>query len=876
VATPLSIVFLLAFVPWAAPRFQVPVREPEVLSVAGHDFRREKLENGLEVLAVRDADDATVSVFVVYGAGQRMEGELTTGLAHLTEHAMYTGTARTGADKHDARVRELGGESNAFTREDYTLFYDHHLPAAALDEVLAMEADRMRGITFDARAFVHERSRLEHEEETTYTGAMERGEALEALVFQRHPYGAGVLVAKHTCAPRLPIETVHAFYDTWYRPDHAAVVVVGPGDPAQAAGAIRQAFGALEPGPEVPPIPEEPFASPSGEVRLPSTLTQERVVMAWVGPALHEAENGYVDRLALQLCARALVDRALDSKSNLEAQMGERIDRDLFTLATAGAGARERLESEVTELRGEGIAAEALEKVKARVLADFRAFPLRSRPYFALAGNAGVYAALGEPEYLAHYEERIAAIGVADVRAAVQRWLGTERATVVRFQPDAASQAKDWPKDNRKLLELAQGADESGDLPRAIAAYQELLERQPSRMNQVIYLYSLGDLRLRSGDLHGSKAELERALAVVEYPAVRELLNQVEERLRAEEPAAAAPPAAAPQSAEPATAPSTRPPASDVASGFVPSGLGVRSNDTIPAAFASEAAEVMASLERWRGLVFLHELDLSFVPASQSHDKLKGWYDPDTRKLVVVDDGDSKFARGTMLHEMMHALQDQHFDLARLQREAEPRGKDASRSLSALIEGEAMLAVAELMNYDFESHASLPATGALDEARFEKLFNYGAGMRFVRSLREAGGWAQVDAAWRRPPSASAEVLHPDRWLAGVEPRRLDAADFGLAAEAAHGPFAAGGEYGLSLFLARCEATRADSARLSARLAGDLQATSAKTDADAAPAGPWLLEFYDELGAQAFVEACARTGAGVTAHDLGHGRVRVER
>ena len=115
------------------------------VSVGEHVFHRRQLDNGLRAVAVRDEGE-NVSVFVVVGVGKRQETSETTGLAHLTEHAMYTGTERTGPGEHDRRVKEMGGKSNAFTREDYTLFYDHCVPLQHLDEVLAMEADRLREI----------------------------------------------------------------------------------------------------------------------------------------------------------------------------------------------------------------------------------------------------------------------------------------------------------------------------------------------------------------------------------------------------------------------------------------------------------------------------------------------------------------------------------------------------------------------------------------------------------------------------------------------------------------------------------------------------------------------------------------------------------
>jgi len=223
--------------------------------------------------------------------------------------------------------------------------------------------------------------------------------------------------------------------------------------------------------------------------------------------------------------------------------------------------------------------------------------------------------------------------------------------------------------------------------------------------------------------------------------------------------------------------------------------------------FAADADAILAELEAWRGLRFREDLVVSIVPQSEVEDeRLNGWYESSTKRLVVVEGKTDRMSRGTLLHEMFHALQDQHFDLARLHAEADPLGEDARRALRALIEGEAMLAVSELMNYDFEQHAHLPETGPIDVERFEKIFHYGAGLRYARALREAGGWERVDAAFADPPRTTAEVLHLERlepgYVASSETPELPPSDDAAFPR---------GQYAVALFLAKPEATRARSA-----------------------------------------------------------------
>jgi hypothetical protein len=203
--------------------------------------------------------------------------------------------------------------------------------------------------------------------------------------------------------------------------------------------------------------------------------------------------------------------------------------------------------------------------------------------------------------------------------------------------------------------------------------------------------------------------------------------------------------------------------------------------------------------------------------------------------------------RGVLLHEMFHALQDQHFDLARLHAEVEPLGADAQRALRALIEGEAMLAVSEIMSYDFEQHAHLPETGPIDPERFEKIFHYGSGLRYVRALRDAGGWARVDAAFAAPPRTTMEIFHLERlapdYLAPHERRVHPPPNVVMAPR---------GQYEVLLFLSRPESTRARAAEAAQHV---LLEQAWRADGELV----WKMLFDDPAAAQLAIDAAQAQG-----------------
>ncbi|MEM9156809.1 MAG: hypothetical protein AAGB13_17545 [Cyanobacteria bacterium P01_F01_bin.33] len=221
-----------------------------------------------------------------------------------------------------------------------------------------------------------------------------------------------------------------------------------------------------------------------------------------------------------------------------------------------------------------------------------------------------------------------------------------------------------------------------------------------------------------------------------------------------------------------------------------------------PPEWAHTATSIMTELEQWRGLPFQEDLQVTFQPPQEPG--LNGWYDSETKQLVVTVTDSEPLGRGVLLHEMFHALQDRNFDLYQLKRQSAAH-PDYEQAVSAIIEGEAMLAVSELMNYDFLAHAKLPAEGEVSAEFFEKVFLYGAGMKFILAVRDAGGWEAVDAVFRDPPRATSLIFQPDRYLAGE--REVQPTAPSLRASETLQSQTVRGAYQVQLLLARQAETR---------------------------------------------------------------------
>jgi hypothetical protein len=178
-------------------------------------------------------------------------------------------------------------------------------------------------------------------------------------------------------------------------------------------------------------------------------------------------------------------------------------------------------------------------------------------------------------------------------------------------------------------------------------------------------------------------------------------------------------------------------------------------------------------------------------------EQVAGFYDPHGAQLYLADWLDLALQRPTMAHEIVHALQDQHFDLRRFTRPLRDQS-DEQLARSALVEGDAMVAMLEWQSgQDVTTLAEamfqvdrLEALGGgspkLAQApamvRASLLFPYVHGLRFIRSLRRLHGWGRIDQAFREPPCSSEQILHPEKYLAGEAPDAIEPAPLPLLAQ----------------------------------------------------------------------------------------------
>lgn len=169
--------------------------------------------------------------------------------------------------------------------------------------------------------------------------------------------------------------------------------------------------------------------------------------------------------------------------------------------------------------------------------------------------------------------------------------------------------------------------------------------------------------------------------------------------------------------------------------------------------------------------------------------ELAGYYEPADKTMYLASDLGGPETSATLAHELVHALQDQHYDLGPLL-EYRPDASDLQGAVHALAEGDAMSAMLDqLLEAKGQKAIDIPETLIAVQARAAAQFSssvqsvpdilkrsliapYVDGLSFVHFLRRRGGWAEVDRAWQNPPESTEQLLHPEKFLVHERPLGL--------------------------------------------------------------------------------------------------------
>lgn len=221
-------------------------------------FERFELQNGLRVILHQDISTPMVVVNTLYDVGARDEDENKTGFAHLFEHLMFGGSANI--PDFDAPLQRAGGESNAFTSNDITNYYDL-LPKENLETALWLESDRMLNLAFTDKSLEVQRSVVIEEFKQRYLNQPYGSTWLELrpLVYQNHPYKWATIGKNIQHIEEATMEDVKSFFKTHYHPSNAILTIAGNIDFSETKQLLDKYYGDIPAGQKpVRNLPQEP------------------------------------------------------------------------------------------------------------------------------------------------------------------------------------------------------------------------------------------------------------------------------------------------------------------------------------------------------------------------------------------------------------------------------------------------------------------------------------------------------------------------------------------------------------------------------------------------------------------------------------------
>ena len=250
------------------------------------------LNNGMKVIVKEDHRAPTVAHMVWYKTGSMDEQNGTTGIAHALEHMMFKGTKSLKPGEFSQRVAALGGRENAFTSKDYTAYFQQ-IEKSKLEQVMRLESDRMANLIFDKDEFARE-IRVVMEERRWRTEDQpipQVYEALNAMAFTAHPYHHPIAGWMEDLKS-MTVQDAKNWYDRWYAPNNAVMVVTGDVDAKQVLALAQKYYGKLSRKAVPTTRPQdEPEQRGIRRVTIKAPAENPYVVMAFKAPTLRDVEK---------------------------------------------------------------------------------------------------------------------------------------------------------------------------------------------------------------------------------------------------------------------------------------------------------------------------------------------------------------------------------------------------------------------------------------------------------------------------------------------------------------------------------------------------------------------------------------------------------
>lgn len=410
-----------------------------------------ELDNGMQVAVIENHRAPVVTHMVWYKVGAADEPAGKSGIAHYLEHLMFKGTETRASGEFSQIIADLGGRENAFTSQDYTGYFQTISPQH-LGLMMELEADRMTGLILTDEIIEPER-RVILEERLSRTENNPRSllsEQVAAATWLNHPYRLPIIGWAHEIEI-LSRADLESFYETWYAPNNAVLVVSGDVDPQEVFRLAQETYGKIPPKP-LPPrtrSAEPPQLAPREVVMRDARVDQPAWSRRYLAPSYVAGDTAHA--YALELLSEIIgggttsrIYRSVVVDQSLAASAGAWYSPGNLDLTTFGVWfsprpgvsvetVREAMDDQIANVVKNGVSADELERAKQRLI-DSAIFARDS-----VAGPARVLgAALASGQMVADVEawpDRIRAVTVEQVNAAAREIFNENRSTTGVLMP---------------------------------------------------------------------------------------------------------------------------------------------------------------------------------------------------------------------------------------------------------------------------------------------------------------------------------------------------------------------------------------------------------------------------------------------------------
>jgi len=348
------------------------------------------LDNGLKVIVKEDHRAPVVVAQVWYKVGASDEPDGKTGVAHVLEHMMFKGTKKHGVGEFSSIIAENGGRENAFTGTDYTAYFQT-LEKSRLPISFELESDRMRNLIVDDDEFAKE-VKVVMEERRMRTDDNPEARVYEKFnqtAYKQHPYGRPV-IGWMKDLEHLTAQDIRDWYQKWYAPDNATLVVVGDVDPLETIEQAKKYYGPHQPsGIKRKALAPEPRHQGLKTVTVKAPATVPYILTGWHVPVLsrEDPENDW-EPYALEVLNGLLAGgdsarfpknlqrgKGLVAQASAGYNMLHRGSTMFLVDANPSAGHSEKeveqaMLAEIEDLRVNGPTQKELDRIKAQVIAS--------------------------------------------------------------------------------------------------------------------------------------------------------------------------------------------------------------------------------------------------------------------------------------------------------------------------------------------------------------------------------------------------------------------------------------------------------------------------------------------------------------------------